>query len=125
MSAGLNVRFDIYRILQDDDDEVGGSMITGSVVYPSVQGRFQKLNATQVYLEQGLETVRIFTCHLIPGTLDIKERDELQLVQPTDHPMFGQRFRIIDFSPADFNRRDPRNYINIQMTRSVRAHSQQ
>lgn len=125
MSAGLNVAFDVWRILEDSDDVVGGAMITGSVVYYSVPGRFQKLNASQVYLEQGLETERIFTCHLVPGTLDIKERDELQLVQPTDHPMYGQRFRVVDFSPSDHNRRDPRSYINIQMTRSVRAHRQQ
>lgn len=125
MSAGLNVRFNVWRILTSDDDIVGGAMISGSLVYEGVPGRFQKLNATQVFVEQGLETERVFTCHLVPGTLDIKERDELQLVQPTDHPMCGHRFRVVDFSPSDHNRRDPRSYINIQMTRSVRAHSQQ
>lgn len=125
MTAGYNVRFNVVRILQDIDDVVGGASITGSVVYYGVMGRFEKKAVEQVFVEQGLETERVFTAQLIPGTLDIKERDELELCAPQDHREWGHRFRVVDVSPSDFNPRDPRNYLNLQLTRSVRAHERQ
>lgn len=125
MTAGLNNRFRIWRMEEMDDDYVGGSSLSGTVVYSNIQGRMQAQDVDQVFLAQGLETVRQFNAVIIPGTLDVRERDELELIQPKDHWEYGNRFRVMAVSHSDHNPRDPRNYLRLQLTRSVRAHGQQ
>ena len=124
--AGLNCRVDIYRINYDSDDVVGGAMITGTLQFQGVLARIEA-NPTEPLLvqQQGLETLKTFTATLIPGTLAIRERDELEVAKPTDHVYYGDRFRIVEFRHSNLNKRDPRNYMMVQMTRSVRAHDQQ
>lgn len=123
--AGDNVRFRIYRITTPTDDIVGGAQVSGTVAYDQVQGRFQSQKVSQLLLQQGLETEHIFTARLIPGTLIIYERDELEVVEPPDHLEHGHRFRIIDVRPSDHNPRDPRNYVLLDLVRSIKAHKNQ
>lgn len=121
------MRFTIWRMstLSGTDDVVGGAVITGSIVYDQVQGRMQAQPSQQLLLQQGLETERTFTARVIPGTLTIYERDEVEVVEPFDHPYHGLRFRVIGSRYSDFNPRDPRNYILLDLVRDVRAHANQ
>lgn len=125
MVAGLNVKFNIWRIDWADDDYQGGAVVTGSVVYQNMPGRIQADEEEQLFLEQGLETIRTFTVVLVPGTNTIYERDELQLAAPFDHPYIDDKFRILSMRWSDLNPRDPRNYLILRASRSVRAHQQQ
>lgn len=125
MTAGSNCRVDIYRIGWGTDDLVGGAVTTGTLQYQNVYCRFQANPEEQLILQQGLETVRTYSAVIIPGTLDIRERDEVEVAQPTDHQYYGDRFRVVGMRFADFPPRDPRNYIMLQLTRSVRAHNNQ
>lgn len=123
--AGLNCRIDIWRVGYGDDDAVGGAMVTGTVQYQNILARVQPSPPEQLLLQQGLETERTFRATIVPGTLTIYERDEIEVVQPTDHAYYGDRFRVIGIQISDLNRRDPRNYMILHLSRSVRAHSQQ
>lgn len=125
MIAGSNCRVDIYRIENDADDVVGGAVVTGTLQYQNVHARFQSDREDMIFLQQGLETIRTFTFTVFPASMTIDERDELEVVQPTDHIYYGKRFRIKSVRYADFNQRDPRNYILLHTTRSVRAHEKQ
>ena len=123
--AGLNCRINIYRINFDPDDVVGGAVTTGTLQYQDVRARIQANPEEQLLLQQGLETIRTFTATLIPGTLDIRERDEIEVSQPIDHNYYGDRFRITGVRFSDFNKRNPRNYMMLTLQRSVRAKSRQ
>lgn len=125
MIAGSNCRIDIWRIISDDDDVVGGSVNTGSLQYQNVHARFQSDREDMLILQQGLETIRTFTFTVFPASMDIYERDEIEICQPTDHKYYGKRFRIMSVRYSDFNQRDPRNYIILHATRSVKAHERQ
>lgn len=125
MVAGFNVRFDVWRMNTDSDDYVGGAMITGTVVYSYVPGMFQTLNTQQRVLGQGLEYDKPGFVLLQPGTLDIRPRDEFQVVAPTDHIQYGKKYRCVDITYSHHNRRDPRCYIMAAISRSERAHTQQ
>ena len=125
MTAGLNNRFRIWRLTEESDDYVGGASLSGTVVYSNIMGRMQAQVVDQVFLAQGMETDRQFNAIVIPGTLDVRERDEVELTHPKDHWEFGKRFRVLAVSHSDHNPRDPRNYLRLQLTRSVRAHGQQ
>lgn len=121
--AGMNVGFKVWRITTPSDDYAGGAQISGSVAYGFIHARFEAQPVTQQFLEQGLETVHLFKATTIPGTFTIYERDELELVQPTDHWEHGNFFRVVDVHRANHNPRDPRNFTMLTLTRSVRAHS--
>lgn len=125
MIAGLNFLFKVWRMTPGTDDYVGGASITGTVVYDNIPGRMQEFGGELVLLQQGLETLSIFNVTLMPGNLDIRERDEIEVVEPFDHPEFGNRFRVIDSSNTDLNVRDPRNYMMLTVSRSDRAHTEQ
>lgn len=119
----MNARAKIWRITFGEDDAVGGAQPTGTVVYENIPTRFETMQRNQMFLQQGLETLGTHSALVVPVNLDIYERDEYEIQYPTNHPYFGQRFRIVNIVRADFNVSDPRNYIVLEMTRSTRAHS--
>ena len=125
MTAGLNKRVDIWRIDTDDDDAIGGAMVTGTLVHYNVMASLEENPANQLLEQQGLETLRTFTSIVVPGTLDIRERDELEVIKPRDDPYYGERFRINRVTFSRLNPRDPRNYMMLGLVRSVRAHDLQ
>jgi len=122
-NAGMNIRFDIFRIAYGSDDSVGGAVITGTCQYADVMGRLQAEEPVQLLLQQGLETPRTFTATIVPGTLDIRERDEVWVSEPHDHIYYHQYFRVVGVRYSNFTPRDPRNYMLLSLVRSVRAHS--
>jgi hypothetical protein len=108
-----------------EDDYVGGALITGTVAYYNVQARLEQEPANLLLNQQGIETVHIYSMTIIPGTLTVYERDEVQIVQPLDHHYYGQRFRVRGVRYSSHNPRDPRNYIMLSLNRSDRMHRQQ
>ena len=125
MTAGLNLRANIYRVLEGKDDYVGGATVTGSAVYIGIDARIEEMPSQQLLLQQGLETIKTFEAIVSPGWMVIKERDELEVVFPFDDLQYGRRFRIINARPTSFNTRDPRSYLTLTMVRSERAHTVQ
>ena len=123
--AGTNIRVDIWRNTENADNYAGGAQPTGTVVYSNVPARMQGTPPEQLLLQQGLETPRMFRMTLYPGTMDIRENDEVQIVEPFDHPHHDKIFAVDGVRYADFNPRDPRNYMILELSRSVRAHTQQ
>lgn len=125
MTAGFNVWLNVWRYTYGNDDAVGGAMPTGTVVYSHIPARFQANPEEQLLLQQGLETQRTFKATLGPGTLNIQERDEVELTHPFDHHYFGVHFRVVGVSYSDHNPRDPRNYLMLTLMRSVKSHANQ
>ena len=123
--AGMNIRVQVWRMSNDSDDSVGGSMITGSVVYSGIQAFMQENQVSMMMGQAGLETLNVFNFTLIPGTLTIYERDELEITHPSDHYFYGDRFRVVSSRHSSNNPRVPRNYLLLSTTRSVRMHRQQ
>jgi len=121
--AGTNLRFDVWRVNYGNDDEVGGAVITGTCVYPDVMGRAQVEEPSQLLLQQGLETPLIITLTVVPGTLDIRERDMIYFSEPHDYIYYHQYFRVVGSRPSSFMPRDPRNYMILTVTRSKNAHA--
>ena len=123
-AAGLNIKVRIWKIEYSPDDVVGGAVVTGTVVgdYPA---RFRENKENQLLLQQGLEVEKTYSAILVPGTVDVHERDELEIIQPTDHPYYGQRFRVRGVDYGMLNPRDPRNYVHLTLSRSRISHAQQ
>jgi len=128
MTAGLNVRFDVFRMESVIDDEVGGAQVTGTLIYNRIPGRLTEENPELLVLQQGLETTKIFTARLLdqkPIGMDIRERDELEIIEPYNHYYKDDRFRVIGTPRVSIHPSDRRATLRMNVTRSVRAHANQ
>lgn len=123
--AGYNTQVQIIRYTAQDDDPVGGALLTGTVVYEYVRARIEANPQDELFLQQGLETIKTFNALVIPGTLDIRERDELEIVAPEYHPYYGVHFRILSVQRSSMDLRNPNVYTRLSMVRSVRSHATQ
>jgi hypothetical protein len=94
MTQGLNLRGTIWRMNQDDDDEVGGAMITGTPQAANVPMAIFSRRPTQASLEQGLEVEAIYDATVRCGVV-IYERDEVEVTCPANSPHYGLRFRVM------------------------------
>ena len=126
MPAGMTSRVNIWRIDYDSDDIVGVAMTTGSVAHSNVHARIEANEQEQLFMQQpGLETIRTFNAIIVPGSLDVRERDELEVTAPAHHPYYGVRFRIVGVQYSSMDRYNPNNYMRLSMTREVRSHANQ
>jgi hypothetical protein len=123
MTAGQNLRCTVFRYTEGTDDLVGGATVTGTAVYTNIQLRLEEQPVQQLLLQQGLETQKTFEGIVVPGTMIIKERDEIEVTYPIEDVRYGKRFRIINARPSSMNTRDPRSYITLTLVRSERAHN--
>lgn len=125
MTANYNCFASIWRLSTPTDDVVGGAVVTGTVVYTGLQVFLDSKAPEQILLQQGYETARTFVATVVPGYLDIREKDELEVTAPVEHVYLGKRFRITGVQHSNLDRRDPRNYILLNLVRSVEAHETQ
>jgi hypothetical protein len=114
MPAGFNTKVRIWRINYDPDDVVG-----------EVRARLESNPEDQLLLQQGLETEKTFNALVIPGTLEIKERDELQIIEPDHHPYYADRFRITSVQYSSMDIHNPNSYIRLSLVRSEVSHTVQ
>lgn len=125
MVAGLYQKLNIIRMTVTDDDDVGGANVTGTVIYSHVDARIQSTKPTQALLEQGLETDKLFVAVIRPGGMDIRERDEVQVVHPTRDPYYNDRFRIRGVQHSSHHPGERRDYMMLTLSRSEEAHANQ
>ena len=125
MPAGYNTRVRIHRINYANDYSVGGAVITGTVAHEHVMGRVEANPEDQLLMQQGLETVRTFNALIVPGTLDVRERDELEITAPDYHPYYAARFRIVGVQFSSMDKYNPNAYMRLSMIREVRSHANQ
>jgi len=120
MVAGLNLVGNIWRFSDVTDDDVGGAVPTGTILYTNVYGRMSAKKPTQALLEQGLETPEIFTAVLSPGNLSIQHNDQYEVTSPPISSYYKKRFVIIGIQYASMN--DSRQYMIVTLRRFEVAH---
>lgn len=114
MIAGATSQFSIWRISEvAGDDVVGGALITGTPLHTRIRGRIESIKPTQLLLEQGLEYSRLWNVAIQPSSLDVRERDELEITHPADHLFFGERFRILAIEYTGMRPTDSRNFLQL------------
>jgi hypothetical protein len=123
MISGMNIRMNIWRIEFPIDDEVGGAVVTGTLVYRNVRGRLEEAKPQMLLLQQGLEIPRIFTAHVVPATLIIKERDEVEVSVPTDHSFYGKRMVVRGVETLSMRPSDHRAYTVLSLSKKDFSHA--
>ena len=117
MTAGLNVRIDVYRIDEDDDDEYGGAVVTGTILYEDVSARLQALKPDPLLMMQGLEVDSLFRLMARCSDRPYREYDEVEVVWPTQHKYYGERFRIIKVQEDALHPFDRRSFVEFTLSK--------
>jgi hypothetical protein len=119
VTAGQLSRGQIIRFTYADDDQ-GGALPSGTVIYTNVQARIFTNKPTLALLEQGLETPEMFAAILTPGTLDLRHNDQYQELAPAISPYINEKFVIVSIQrPSQL---DSRKYLRVVMRRFETAH---
>lgn len=120
MRAGNNLHAKFWRFSYPVDDSVGGALPSGSVVVGYAEGRIQASSPIPAYAMQGVETSKIYMGEFYPGTLDIKEFDQCEVVSPPNHPLYGLKMRIDTVQRSNYHPADPRGILLITMVRATK-----
>lgn len=107
------------------DDEVGGARLSGTVLYDSVYARFEQPQPNFLLLQQGLEVTDTIQCTCRPPNMTVKERDEVEVIFPLHHPLYGERLRVVSVQLSDLHPSDSRGKLILYLTRSEYAHASQ
>jgi hypothetical protein len=119
MAAGITSIGRLWRFHNpaSSDDDVGGSVPSGTILKDSVFCRVEQLKSTQVLLEQGLEIPEMFQAYLYytGDPLDIRHNDQLEIYAPVISPHYNKRFRIIGYRYSSHS--DARKFVEVTMRR--------
>lgn len=121
MTAGLLHTGKIWRFQYLNDDDQGGAVPTGTVIYEPVFARIFTEKPTLALLEQGLETPAMYSAIIEPGDIAIQNNDQYEEIGPNISPYLGWKFVIVsDPQPSML---DSRRYWKVIMRRFQVAHS--
>lgn len=91
---GLNIKVSFYQWQYLADDPVGGATGTYTELYANTPARISARRPSQQSLEAGLEVVRVFDMITNGQQSTVYEKDQVEVVWPTNSPYYGERFRI-------------------------------
>lgn len=123
--SGLNLKGRIWRLTNPADDDQGGSVPTGTVLYEPVFTRIRSEKPTLALLEQGLETPEIFTgimsysAFSVTGAFTVLHNDQYEVTHPPISPHYGKRFVIIGIRPTSMS--DNRQFLQVTLRRMETA----
>lgn len=119
MPAGLNDQGRLWRWANPvgSDDEVGGSVPSGTALKENVFCRIEQMQASQVLLEQGLEIPEMYKGMLFytGEPIDIQHNDQLEIYHPIISPYYNKRFRIIAYRQSSHH--DARRFVEVTLRR--------
>ena len=122
MTAGFNALGYILHYDYEDDDEIGGSNPSGTVLVANVQCRIEPIEPTMALLEQGLETVKLYRTTLDYRAVNVQENDELVVSLPKGGFYTDKRFRFVSVQHSSLQVNDPRSHVLVVMRRRDEAH---
>ena len=121
MTAGLLHTGHIIRFSYNADDDQGGALPSGTVLYSPVFARIFTEKPTLALLEQGLLTDELFSAILEPGNLDLRHNDQFQVDAPALSPWINKKFVIVSIQTPSML--DGRRYMRVVMRRFEIAHT--
>lgn len=123
MTAGMNIRINIYNIQTTTDDVIGGADPVEFLMYKNLRARLEELKPNTLLLQQGIEITNTYTCLVDEPTLNIYERDEVEITFPKNHHFYGKRMRITGVQYSSMHPSDRRSYVILYLSKKTEAHA--
>lgn len=124
MTAGLNCEVKFLRLVYSSDDEVGGAYPSGTLLHQGIQARIDEEPIRTDFLQQGLETVKIFSMMVWGHNLTMREQDEVEVVSPPNHQYYGKKFRVVSHTETSNHPSQKRNVHLAKLERSQISHAE-
>lgn len=128
MPAGMNLRGRIWRMeTVGRDDDVGGAVPSGTIVYDNIWARLSPLEPTMAILQQGIETIQIYNgvfqypALSLYSQFDVRENDQFEVTFPPINIHVNKKFVFIGLQFQSYD--DQRRYLVGQLRRLVVANS--
>lgn len=116
--AGYNHVCRIWRFVESgNDDDIGGSVPSGTVAYDGVSMRIKSDRAERVLLQQGIEAAPTFSAMVVPATMNILNNDQLEITLPVTSKLYGKKFRIVGVEEVSPHPSVPGNFILLSLIR--------
>jgi hypothetical protein len=129
MTQGLVLAGSIWEYSFVNDDEVGGAVPSGTVVYSNVRLRLENSRNSLDLAIQGFETSKFFSAVVQPqaGMRLVERKHFLQITSPPNSNHYLKMFRIVNIQESNFHPSDPRRYIilNLERVENTRSNSHQ
>lgn len=104
------------------DDDIGGAVPSGTMLYDNVEIRIQSNKPTQAIREQGILGIDTFVGMIRNYTLDVENNNELLITAPASSHYYNKRFRIMgDPQRTSTGATDSRNYLLVNLQRIERG----
>ena len=133
MTAGLILLGRIWEFT-DYDDEVGGAVPSGTIVYSNIQARIESIptSLTKVIPHAlsldapGFQVGRNFSVVIQPRPgMNLKEKKHyFQFTSPSNSIHYLKMFRITYVLDSDHHPSDPRRFVVLVLERSTLAHGE-
>jgi hypothetical protein len=128
MTGGMNLRGRIWRMQTvGRDDDIGGAVPSGTIVYDNISARLSPLEPTMALLEQGLETEEVyngvFQYPYLPlyTQFDVRHNDQFEVTWPPINIHVNKKFVFIGVQYQSYD--DQRKYVVGQLRRLVTANA--
>lgn len=116
--AGNYLTGRLWRFVSNpNDDEVGGSVPSGTILREPIFARIEQMKATQVLLEQGLEIPDMFQGFLTytGEPLDLQHNDVVEITYPPTAVYYNKKFRVVGYRHS--SHQDIRRFVEVTMKR--------
>ena len=125
MTAGLNLVGKVYDYrydLGEKDDETGGANPSGTVLQDNLSLRIASMKPTPALLEQGVESIDLFTGVIANYTVDIQNNHEIEITAPLNSAYYGKFYRILgDPQRTSTHPSDSRGFLLVTLRRVERS----
>lgn len=103
------------------DDEIGGARVREDLVYENIPARIEANMPSTLLLEQGLEADETFIMTVRP--LNIREKDEIEVISPDVHRFYQKRLRITGIQASSMNARLSHTFYKVTLRRKDYAYA--
>ena len=123
MPAGLNQVCKIIRFSYPADDAVGGAVPSGTVLYNFMDIRIESQKPTMALVEQGVQTIKLFSAMLFEGNATIEENDQIEVILPAVGWFKDKKFRVVGIQRDSSHPYLERNQIKLTLRRWELSHA--
>ena len=124
MPSGLNQVCRVIRFSYPQDDQVGGAVPSGTVLYNFLDIRIESQKPTMALEEQGVQTIKLFSAMLFEGNVTIEENDQIEVILPAFGWFYQKKFRVIGVQRDSSHPYLERNQIKLTLRRWELSHAE-
>lgn len=121
MTAGFNIKVNIWRGIEQPDDVIGGAVTYDKKRFASIPARLEAAKPILTIMDQGLEAIESFQLMIRP--LDVRENDHVEVIWPINHRFYKKWLKIMGISDTSTNPMDSRSFAVYTVRRIDYAHS--